>query len=251
MRDFYVTLLSNSSMTYFPLNTTANFCTQLPKIIHLDGEWEVALTELQFPCSLTTVNEGENIIYVKSNIASGEYVMKKTKIEAGNYTKLEDLVTALNANSLLINKVVFTMNRTSQKIGIAIQDKSMIELKMSAKLCLQLGFPPDTNLCDVRESRHPANVLLGLPFQLMIYCDIIEPQIIADVFARVLRIAVIENRRYLYGTQQIQMFSPPHYVPVLKREFESIETDIRAPTGERVPFLFGTVSIKLHFKKIK
>lgn len=122
---------------------------------------------------------------------------------------------------------------------------------MSPNLCLQIGFVPDTNLCLTRESRHPANVLLGLPFQLMVYCDIIEPQIIADVFAKVLRIAVIENRKYLYGSQQLQMFSPPHYVPVLKREFESIEIDIRTHTGEKVPFLFGTVSIKLHFKKIK
>lgn len=45
------------------------------------------------------------------------------------------------------------------------------------------------------------------------------------------------------------IFSSPQYVPVLKREFENIEIDIRTETGAHVPFLFGTVCVKLHFKK--
>lgn len=258
MSDFYVTLLSNSSMGYFPMNTTASFTTQLPRSVHLEGsDWAVALTELQFPCSLTTVNDGENIIYLKlkkngNDSVQSSYDMFKTKIDAGNYNRIEDLILALNSNTLLINKVVFKINKPIQrKIAIVIQDKSVIELKMSPKLCLQLGFEPWTNLCVPKESHHPANVLLGLPTQLFVYCDIIEPQVIADVFAKVLRIAVVDSRKYLYGTQQSQMFSPPHYVPVLKREFENIEIDIRTNTGDRVPFLFGTVCVKLHFKKLE
>lgn len=258
MTDFYVTLLSNSSKSYFPSNTTANFTTQLPRSVHLDGgNWHVALTELQFPCSLTTVNAKENLIYIKklkNPTETGDqhnYEMLKTKIEPGNYNRIEDLISALNSNTLLINKVTFKINKPVQKkIAITIQDKSITELTMSPNLCLQLGFEPWTNLCLPRESHHPANVLLGLPSQMFVYCDIIEPQIISDVLAKVLRIAVVDSRKYVYGTQHAQLFPQPHYVPVLKREFENIEIDIRTNTGERVPFLFGTVCVKLHFKKL-
>ena len=62
------------------------------------------------------------------------------------------------------------------------------------------------------------------------------------------------NRRcsgkFIYGVQRVGFFSQPHYVPVLKREFENIEIDIRSNTGEKIPFEFGTVSVKLHFKKL-
>lgn len=263
MSDFYVTLLSNSSTGYFPTNKTSMFTTQLPKTIHLTGdEWEVALAELQVPCSLTTLNEGENLIYIKQqtknedklnqtvkSVSHTEFEVTKTRIEAGNYTNIDGIITALNTNTRLVNRVKFTLNKTSRKIHVGIQDSGIVNLTLSPKLNLQLGFEPDVNLCVARESRHPANVLLGLPAQLFVYCDIIEPQVIGDVHAKVLRIAVIDSRRYMYGSYQTQMFSPAHYVPVLKREFENIEIDIRTSTGSRVPFLFGTACVKLHFRR--
>ena len=60
--NFYLTLLSNSSKLYFPQNTSTHFCTQLPKTIHLDGEWVVGLAELQYPCSFLSLQENENNI---------------------------------------------------------------------------------------------------------------------------------------------------------------------------------------------
>ena len=45
--QFYLTLPSNSSFTNYPKNTLAEYTTQLPRPIQLDGEWEVALVEIQ------------------------------------------------------------------------------------------------------------------------------------------------------------------------------------------------------------
>jgi len=39
-------LPSNSSMRYFPENIITSFITELPHIVHLHGEWEVALNEI-------------------------------------------------------------------------------------------------------------------------------------------------------------------------------------------------------------
>ena len=46
MTHFYMTLPSNASMKIYPNNTVAKYTTQLPTNIELDGEWEVALTEI-------------------------------------------------------------------------------------------------------------------------------------------------------------------------------------------------------------
>lgn len=258
-REFHLTLLSNSSMNYFPDNKTTSFSTQLPKSLHLDGEWVVGLTEFQFPCSLESVSETSNIIYIErityvltgrnKRVQSGTEWMK-TKIASGNYISTGDVIAALNSNKDLLNKVLFQLDQTSNRVSISVLDRSIVKLTMSSNLCLQLGFEPNNDFRKDSVSKHPANVLLGLPSQLLVYCDLIEPQIIGDVFAQVLRVCVLDNKRYVYGTQQAHIFSPTHYVPVLRREFENIEIHIRTSTGENVPFLFGTACVKLHFKKL-
>ena len=294
--EFYLTLLSNSSLNYFPKNTSANFCTQLPKTIHLEGEWCVGLSEIQLPCSFFTVNDGENVIYceykiiikkksnkavlagyfnderlsawIVSNVSRGYTLEKllskfenlnkpieihahyKTKIDAGNYESVEGILKALNeVNILQKDCVEFRLNNGSKRIHVASSSTEMTSLRLSSKLSLQLGFEPDVNILN-KISTYPSNILLGLPSQLFIYSDIIEPQLIGDVFAKVLRIVVVDNNKYTYGTHRVQFFSQPHYTPVLKREFEHIEIDIRTATGERTPFQFGTVCVKLHFKRI-
>jgi len=49
MSRFHLTLLSNSSVDYYPENTVARFMTKLPNNIDLNGEWEVALSEISVP----------------------------------------------------------------------------------------------------------------------------------------------------------------------------------------------------------
>ena len=44
------------------------------------------------------------------------------------------------------------------------------------------------------------------------------------------------------------IYDNPHYIPVLKSNFETIEIDIRSDTGESVLFNTGKVFIKLHFR---
>ena len=49
MNQFYITLPSDSSAIFFPDNTVAHFTTKLAQRIHLNGEYEVALTEFIYP----------------------------------------------------------------------------------------------------------------------------------------------------------------------------------------------------------
>src|SRR5436190_16419126 len=68
--QFYVTLPSNSSMKYYPNNTTSNFITHLSSAINVsDGaQWEVALVEAHYPNSFLTVgNDAMIYIYLENN----------------------------------------------------------------------------------------------------------------------------------------------------------------------------------------
>lgn len=54
--NFFVTLPSNSSIQYFPSNTQSSFRTKLSSPLVLNGEWEVALTELCMPRNWYNIN---------------------------------------------------------------------------------------------------------------------------------------------------------------------------------------------------
>lgn len=248
MKDFYITLLSNSSVTYFPENKTSSFITQMPHSIHLEGEWVVGLAEFQYPCSMLTIDYTDHIVYIEKE-KEGTY---KTKLRPGVYNDVKSIVEELNTNIPLIFDVKFELD-ASQKVSFEFLNEDIKHISFSPKLALQLGFQPYENLHEnlYRKGNNVANVLLGLPCQMFVYCDIIEPQIVGDYFTKLLRNVSVDHSKYFYGSTKSHDFNPIHYVPLLKREFENIEIDIRSDTGDTIPFSFGTSSVKLHFKKLR
>jgi len=99
--QFLMVLPSNSSMDYFPENTTTSFITELPHAVHLHGEWEVALSEIQFPCNFLHVRHGENMLKfvdIKHGDENGEgpFIAKEIVIPNGVYKDIEKLISAIN-----------------------------------------------------------------------------------------------------------------------------------------------------------
>ena len=45
-----------------------------------------------------------------------------------------------------------------------------------------------------------------------------------------------------------RLYATPQYVPVSRKEFNTVEIDIRDDTGRPVPFEFGKVVATLHFR---
>ena len=68
-----------------------------------------------------------------------------------------------------------------------------------------------------------------------------------DTVAPLLRIVGIEDTSY--EKMIVKIYDSPHYLPVLIRSFDTIKVDIRDRTGSRVPFEFGTLTLKLHFRR--
>lgn len=245
--SFYLTLLSNSSILYFPSNTTTNFFTKLPKTIKLEGEWVVGLVEFNYPCTMFNVQEHENAFYVTVNGTEFE-----SSIPATNYDNVTHFIQSFNENELIKNKVVFQYDEISKLASASIlNENEILAMTLTPKLGLQLGFEPKTNIVAYKSGKYPVNLNLGLPSQLFIYSDIIQPQIVGDVMTSLLRVVPLDPVTYTYGAFKMNVFSPAHYLPVMRREFDVIEIDIRTSIGDRVPFQFGTACVKLHFKRIK
>jgi len=64
--SFYVTLPSNGSKKFFPENNTNSYKNQLAREIRVDGDWEVALTEIHYPQttkSLENVGKIQILVY--------------------------------------------------------------------------------------------------------------------------------------------------------------------------------------------
>lgn len=265
--QFYLTLLSNSSMQYFPENTTTRFSTQLPRVIQLSGEWVVGLVEFQYPSTFLSVSEIGDI-----HVVTSDDEQQSEKLFHGNYETIGKLVAKLNKSEILKPKVVFSYSKTTKRVSVEIKEstsysttrvnnvefidpherenKTIKKLTLPENLSLQLGFEPGTNLATVKQAAHTANVLLGIPSQLFIYCDIVEQQFVGDVVAPLVRIVNVETKNYTFGSQKMQMYTSPHYIPVLRREFQNLEIDIRTNTGSPAPFQFGTACVKLHFMKL-
>jgi len=55
--SFYVTLPSNGSKKFFPENKTNSYKNQLAREIRVDGDWEVALTEVHYPQTTKSMDQ--------------------------------------------------------------------------------------------------------------------------------------------------------------------------------------------------
>ena len=59
--SFYVTLPSNGSKRFYKENTASVFRNQLAQPLELQGQWEVALVEVQYPITWRLLKHHNNI----------------------------------------------------------------------------------------------------------------------------------------------------------------------------------------------
>lgn len=252
--QFYLTLPSNSSMNYYPNNTVANYTVHLPSVVQLSGggEWEVALVEAHYPCSFLTVGKDAHIyLYVTDADEKTKSILVLVNVEPGNYKDIDELLTTLNANTKLkLFQCEFEHDKDTGKVELIATGETIKQIELSPTLALQLGY--DVNGVDLikhRKAIRPPNLLAGIPSHMYVYCDLAEPQLVGDTVAPLLKIVNIDAKNYTYGANNIVHFTDPHYVPIVKSSFESVEIDLRNNTGQNLPFQFGSTCMKLHLRK--
>lgn len=266
--EFYIVLLSNSSMKYYPENTTGHFVTKLPRHIDLAGEWTVALVDIHIPLTFSTVPKNEEerrLKYLRwENIESigpeGSLVIEEGEffVAAGIYESPELLLAELNDHSDETH-IIFTLNAGSRVRAevacIGCTGTKIHSFELSPCLRKILGFENGKiERFELRENstiegHTPMNLFSSMPTNLLVYADICKPYITGDVYTRLLRNVAMDQTFNNYGRIVSKSFSQPIYIPLICPTFETIEIDLRSPTGERVPFDYGTLTVTLHFRK--
>lgn len=291
--NFFITLMSNSSLSIFPDNTTTSFTISLPQKITLPGKWEVGVAEIHYNYNFFNVTEGNNRIWITSSMfkpdlteydtvlreynsenegenddesgisteeegnksVNDSRITKCCEIPPGFYNNMYELIETINEEIkpvLETSSNLFIFHKTNNRCELntdVINEKIPEIIKLEGRLNIQLGFIPCKNVLDAKISEHCCNIQFGIPDRMLIYTDIIEPTFIGHEKAYVIRIVSTQPKGLTFGDTCYTSYERMDYISVEKREFDAISIDIREPSGNFMPFLYGVFTIKLHFRK--
>ena len=83
---------SNASGELFPDNTLSSFTNLLPEQVNLEGQWEVAISEVSYPSMYQNITEGE-LKFFDEKLSNSTTTYN---LESGLYTSITDIVEAMN-----------------------------------------------------------------------------------------------------------------------------------------------------------
>ena len=125
MESFTVELVSNASAQLFPDITLRSFTNFLPEQLNLDGQWEVAISEISHPSMYQNVTDEKFMFSDKKLSKSSEFYYLKPAL----YHSIRDIVEAMN---ILIqerhnhseNCIKVKVSRKTQKVEICLANEA-------------------------------------------------------------------------------------------------------------------------------
>ena len=145
----------------------------------------------------------------------------------------------------LTDNIHFTYNYTLKRVMLSVNSNVIQSVQLSKHLKYALGF--DTQILEGNRNtaKHPIDLRAGID-GLYVYCNLIESQIVGGFYVPLLRVVHVDGQ---YGDIVEKIYHSPHYVSVLCKDFDHIEINIKSDTNQSIPFEFGKVVVKLHFRK--
>ena len=239
--QFYLHLPNNSSLDKFPHDTLTEYRVSLPQTLYLTGEWEVALTEIHYPHSWNNIQQFR--FYVRNEKLHG--VWDSLEMLPGHYSSVEDVLHNMkelvdNANRYT-DDVRFSYDNLSRKVTVYLKNNAEVSLNDMAYM---LGFTLEQIISKTTKGDGQVDLEYGF-HDLFVYCDLIQSQYVGDALVPLLRIVPVGED----GQRVSKSFVRSQYAPVSRKQFETIEVNMKRDTGESVPFEFGSVLLTLHFRQ--
>ena len=253
MSDFYLTLPSNSSMDVYPNNTMANFKTKLPNRIELEGRWEVGIVEMQYPHSWYNLREEAGRVTITPQSPDNSINWTSAVIPPGYYNTIKVLLRRVETeiakamNMPRKKPVSLQYDEISRKITAKVKNSRNVpqySVTFDSVMQRMLGF--NSNPITRGSTEAPLPVDMDPLHSIYVYCDLIEPRIVGDKMAQLLRVVPVEGRS---GEMVTRIYENVHYTPLQRKSFETVEIDIRDSLGAKVPFERGTLNVTLHFRR--
>jgi len=91
----------------------------------------------------------------------------------------------------------------------------------------------------------------GLPSQMYVHSNIVEHQHVNNSLDRLLRVMPFDVENYTYGRSRTHTFSNLQYVNVNRQHLVDIDFLIKDSAGQFIPFESGTLTVVLHFRKVR
>jgi len=271
--SFYLFLLSNVN-TFNNSNTSCRFKSLLPKNIILQGEWEVALSEIQYQSNWLSV---PNELYVKFTCTNGKFF--DYSVAEGMYSSPYEIWDKMNKsfkkhydqqinceslnllydekrNIAKINKTkILTIDSNAydkiDKSTYDVEKECKWKVNMSQDFKNLFGFESDLEYDDFDIIGNKSAKFITDYDCFFIYSNIIQPSIIGDKYANILRIVNVPNT-FKHNENISAYFKLPFYVPLQNNKFREVEIDIRDTYGSPILFESGAITrITLHFRKKK
>ena len=243
--QFYLHLPSNASLDKFPNNTLTEYRVCLPQTITLSGDWEVALTEIHYPHSWNNVQGNfQDRFYLRDQELDGMW--EPLIVPPGHYSSVADLITKINEvvdeDDRFKDELQLSFDTLNRKVTVHLQNK--VEVYFS-DIGQMLGFSSNNVISSTSTAERAVDLEHSF-HDLYVYCDIIQSQYVGDALVPFLRIVPVEGKD---GERISKSFIHPQYVPVSRKQFETIKVNIKRDTGETVPFEFRRVLLTLHFRQ--
>ena len=255
-------MVSNASGELFPDNTLSSFTNFLPEQVNLEGQWEVAISEISYPSMYQNITEG----YFKFFDEKLSKSLSTYNLEPGLYTSITDIVEAMNTpiqerNNHNETCITVKVSRRSQKVVIILEN----DTSGLAFCSTDLGHIFGNNVGNrfgvlmKRKGSHEPQFAYDIVriHSLMIYSNLVENSIVGDTKALLLRcfpfISKLKEGDIITTGQYMnyQTFSNPQFRPLLKNSFLSIHIDLRDIAREKIPFVsVGITRLVLMFRKV-
>jgi len=274
----YITLPSNTAD--FEDNKTSNFRVKLPNPIHLEGEWEMGLVEIQYPYSWNNIH-GRTYLGNLENcilfLIRPDTIPIFIEIESGYYDTIHELIAGIQIgiektkkeklslenpetpeNKKMISQALdsesgfaIKYNQISKRVTVKLNTEVIDHCIFGRHIQYMLGFDTDR----LESFSHPRNIAKYPPdltagfTTLYLYCNLIQPQIVGGSLVPLLR--TIPIRQHKFGESVDREFLSPHYIRLRTNSFDTVEISIKNDSNELVGFNFGKVIAKIHLRKRK
>ena len=262
MDSFTNELVSNASSQHFPNSTLSSFTNFLPEQVNLDGQWEVAISEISYPSMYQNVTERKIMFY-------DDKLSKTTEayyLEPGLCSSITDIVEAMTTliqerNNYRDTCITIKVSRVTQKVEVYLANEESSLAIFSTDLGHIFGGDVRNDSGILMSGKGPHEPTFAYDIvrihSLMIYTDIVEYNNVGDTKAPLLRCFpfisklksgdIITTGQYMY----YQTFSNLQFRRLLKNSFHSIHIDLRDTSGEKIAFVsVGITRLVVMFRKV-
>ncbi|KAI1278060.1 hypothetical protein HDE_14407 [Halotydeus destructor] len=263
MDSFYVFLHNRAKHPAFD-NSNARFVTDLAEDIILNGEYEVALSEISLTRSWWSIQTTQEvrIKYKNQNYEDAiGYIMPGYYPDPAEVVKLVDRFIDEYAEASRVDtfggypKVNMPSIKFDSHSGLVTRtpgyhiktesEKDTTILTFESELFAYFGFKEDHEMLFI-----DSNVMdIGAGGNdVYVYTDIVKHSRMGDGVSQLLRMITVPRKR-LPSEDYHVIYSNPIYLPVNSTRISNIEIELQNANGQQMKFNGGRTWVTLHFRK--